>query len=316
MIAQVLSAGLAAVIPLVILALIVFAIVALVTGRRDPDPSGSRPYTIYLVLIIFFAMFTALFALTAAASNIAKIPQSHNSQVRCTQFETGNFCGATALPSGPLKVAPGAISSSGSASGTVGPRASLPPNRYQPLNPISASTYDYAKQATAAAIEAVLVALVAIAVLWFHVKRLRELVQDPAFNFSAGRRTYQVYLHAVSFTAAATFIFAAAAALYAIFRVAAPGVTAQLAPSDVERDAGVVQLVAGGFLALGAFVIFRYHWRRTQTLRGANPLPPADLEPPRGRHHAPPGPPPPPPSGPAGAPPPTSPETPPAFPPA
>jgi len=258
MIAQVLSAGLAAVIPLVILALIVFAIVALVTGRRDPDPSGSRPYTIYLVLIIFFAMFTALFALTAAASNIAKIPQSH-----------------------------------------------------------VANRYDPAKQATAAAIEAALVALVAIGVLWWHVGRLRELVQDPVFDISAGRRTYQVYLHAVSFTAAVTFIFAAAAALYAIFRIAAPGVTAQLTPSDVERDAGVVQLVAGGFLALGAFVIFRYHWRRTQTLRGANPLRPSDHEPPPGRHAAPPGhPPPPPPSGPAGAPPPTSPETPPAFPPA
>src|SRR5438034_4106090 len=92
MIAQVLSAGLAAVIPLVILALIVFAIVALVTGRRDPDPTGSRPYTIYLVLIIFFSMFTALFALTSMASNIAEIPQGNSSQVPCPPFAGGGFC--------------------------------------------------------------------------------------------------------------------------------------------------------------------------------------------------------------------------------
>src|SRR2546429_151495 len=118
MIAQFFSAELAVVIPFVILALIAFAIVALVTARRDPDP------------------------------------------------------------------------------------------------------YDPAKRETAAAVEAALVALVALGVLWFHVGRLRELAREPEFNRSAGRRTYQVYLHAASFTAAAIFIFGAAAALYAIFRIA------------------------------------------------------------------------------------------------
>src|SRR5439155_4570542 len=151
------------------------------------------------------------------------------------------------------------------------------------------SRFDPDKGQTAAAVEAGLLTIVALAVLWWHVGRLRELVQDPAFNASAGRRTYQVYLHAVSFTAAAIFIFAAAAALYAIFRIAVPGYSAQFVPSSVERDAGVVQLVAAGFLAIGAWLIFRYHWRRTQTLRGANPLPPRDQgPPPLGRHRAPP----------------------------
>src|SRR6266545_3847366 len=83
MIGQFFSAELAVVLPFVILALIAFAIVALVTARRDPDPAGSRPYAIYLVLIIFFSMFTALFALTAVASNVAKIPQSDSTgQIR------------------------------------------------------------------------------------------------------------------------------------------------------------------------------------------------------------------------------------------
>src|SRR5437667_8631628 len=129
MIGQIFSAGLAAVIPLVILALIVFAIVALVTGRRDADPAGSRPYTIYLVLIIFFSMFTALFALTAVASNVAKIPQSQTT---------------------------------GSASGN---------SAYRPLvhhHSSGGSTYDLGKQETAAAVEAALVALVALGVLWWH----------------------------------------------------------------------------------------------------------------------------------------------------
>jgi hypothetical protein len=233
MIGQFFSVELAAIIPIVILALLVFAIVALVTGRRDPDPAGSRPYAIYLVLVIFLSMFTALFALTAVASNVAKIPQ--NAQ-----------------------------------------RFALP-------------GYDVHKQQTAAAVEAALVALVAIAVMWFHVMRLRELVEDPDFDRSAGRRTYQVYLHAASFTAAAIFIFAAAASLYAIFRIAAPGYTDQFSSSGVERNAGVVQLVAAGLLALGAYAIFAYHRRRTHTLFGDGtplaarrtpaPLPPGPPQP-------------------------------------
>src|SRR5437660_1650534 len=139
MIAQFFSVELAAVIPIVIVALGVFSIVALVSGRRDPDPAGTRPYAVYLVLIIFFSMFTALFALTSAA-----------------------------------------------------------------------------------------------------------------------------------------------AALYAIFRIAAPGYSDQLATTSVERDAGVVQLVSAGFLALGSWAIFRYHWRRTRTLRGDTPIPPGDRERPPG----------------------------------
>src|SRR5437764_7527962 len=154
MIGQIFSAGLAAVIPLVILALIVFAIVALVTGRRDPDPSGSRPYTIYLVLIIFFSMFTALFALTAMASNIAKIPQGQGSGNGCIQTASGEICSASA--GGTF-----GSSSSGSASGSTGPMG-----QFRRLFPSpQTARYDPAKQATASAIEAALVALVAIAVL-------------------------------------------------------------------------------------------------------------------------------------------------------
>ena len=283
MIGQVFNAGLAAVIPLVILALIVFAIVALVTARRDPDPTGSRPYTVYLVLIIFFSLFTALFALTAMASNIAKAAQGSGSSGACPPYQG-------ACPLGQVGWTVNPLASSGSGSGStsggvirVGPGVQVPPIKYRTV------TYDQSKQATAAAVEAALVALVALAVLWWHVGRLRELVGEEAFNAAPGRRTYQVYLHAVSFTAAAIFIFAAAAGLYSIFRIAWPGYSAQGVPSNIERDAGVVQLVSAGFLAVASWLIFRYHWRRTQTLRGDNPLPPAhQVPPPRPPRHGPP----------------------------
>src|SRR5919108_5861033 len=66
--------GLEFTIPLVLVALIVFVIVALVTARRDPDPAGQRPYAIYLVLIVFLALFVSLFSAAAVASNMVQIP--------------------------------------------------------------------------------------------------------------------------------------------------------------------------------------------------------------------------------------------------
>src|SRR5438067_12338807 len=173
MIGQVFNAGLAAVIPLVILALIVFAIVALVTAGPDPDPPGSRPYTVYLVLIIFFSLFTALFALTAMASNIAKAAQGSGSSGACPPYQGG------ACPLGQVGWTVNPLASSGSGSGStsggvirVGPGVQVPPIKYRTV------TYDQSKQATAAAVEAALVAPAALAVLGWHVGRLRELVGE------------------------------------------------------------------------------------------------------------------------------------------
>jgi hypothetical protein len=269
MIAQFFSAELAVVIPIVILALIGFAIVALVTARRDLDPTGSRPYAVYLVLIIFFSMFTALFALTSVASNVAKIAVGR-------QAIGPGRCGPTGYCPLGFTRSSSVLAASGSGSGSTGPPGHRFPPRFHRVS------YDPRKQQTASAVEAALVALVALGMLWFHVGRLRELVQEPEFTRSPGRRTYQVYLHAVTFTSAAILVFAVAAALYAIFRIAAPGYSEQLAPANIERDGGIVQLASAGVLALGAWAIFRYHWRRTRTLRGETPVPSGDRDEPPG----------------------------------
>ncbi|MFN2543158.1 MAG: hypothetical protein ABR600_01115, partial [Actinomycetota bacterium] len=67
----------------------------------------------------------------------------------------------------------------------------------------------------------------------------------------------------------------------------APGYSAQLAARSTERNAGVAQLVSAGVLAIGSYLIFRYHWHRTRTLRGESPVPPQDRgpRPPRGPRH-------------------------------
>ena len=264
MIGQGFAGGLEFAIPIGIIGLVVVAIVALVTARRDPDPSGSRPYAIYLVLVIFFAMFTALFSITAAASNVVRIP--------LTDESSGCVAGSVVVPC-----------PSATPSATPAPTASGIPAI---PHPVTVSRFDPDHVHTSDAVAAALVALVAFGVLWFHVRRLRELVSEPGFDRAPGRRTYQVYLHAVSFTAAAILIFAGAAALFGLFRILAPDITNQLSPESLERDAGIAQLVAAGVLAIGAWVIFRYHWHRTTTLRGEGPLPPGDRAARPGPRHA------------------------------
>src|SRR5207302_6090495 len=123
----------------------VFGIVAVVTARRDPDPMGTRPYTVYLSLVLFVATFTALFASTAMVSSIVRIPLK--------EYASG-FTGYAPLGrTGPLYAGP--------ISGRLG------------------SQLD--RQHAAAAVQAALVVAAALAVLWFHVRRLRELVQEPRF---------------------------------------------------------------------------------------------------------------------------------------
>jgi hypothetical protein len=236
--------GLEFTIPLVLVALIVFVIVALVTARRDPDPAGQRPYAIYLVLIVFIGLFVALFSAAAVASNMVQIPLSEQA--------SGFAQVATPVSAGAPSVAP--------------------------LVPL---TSDADNEHIRGAVQAGLILVAALAILWFHVGRLRELVEPAAFRFSPGRRTYQVYLHAVTFVAMVILLFATAAALYGVARIIAPGTTGPSGGSSTfERDAGITQAVTAGILALGAYAIAWYHWMRTRTLQEKISRPPRPGEPP------------------------------------
>jgi len=58
-------------------------------------------------------------------------------------------------------------------------------------------------------------------------------------------------------------LVAGAAAAYGLFRVIAPGITAQLDSASAERQGGIAQLVTGGLSALASYAVFVYHWRRS-----------------------------------------------------
>ena len=59
-------------VPLALLALIVLAIVAVVRGGAQADPTGMRPYAIYLFIVSFLTLFTVLFSTSALVSALIR----------------------------------------------------------------------------------------------------------------------------------------------------------------------------------------------------------------------------------------------------
>jgi hypothetical protein len=59
--------------PLVLIGLIVLGVVAVVAGRSEPDPDGTRSYAVYLVTITFVTLFAALFASFAVILSLLEL---------------------------------------------------------------------------------------------------------------------------------------------------------------------------------------------------------------------------------------------------
>lgn len=117
-----------------------------------------------------------------------------------------------------------------------------------------------------AAINAAGVAVAAGVILLLHRGRTRRLLADPGFPGSAGARTFNAYLYAVSFTALAVLLVGAAIAIPAVVRVIAPSLVTT-GSSSAERDAALTGLVPSLVLALGAALVYLTHWRAADRLR-------------------------------------------------
>jgi hypothetical protein len=119
---------------------------------------------------------------------------------------------------------------------------------------------------TGEAIQAALVAGVALLLLYFHAAKLTEITKETQFSSSLLARTYTAYLYIVCFAAVITAVVAAAVAVYALVRIAVPGSLGS-APDDVERDYAIVDLLRFGALAGLTAWIFKWHWKAAEALR-------------------------------------------------
>ena len=236
-------------VPLVLLGLIVLAVANATSGRQEPDPTGRRPYAIYLVSVTFVAMFVLLFSLTAVVTAVVQIPLSD-------QVSYDAFGGVSA----------------GAGSATVAPPGSAPPEA-QTVPPVTELT-DADKSHVREAVQAGLIAVLAALVLLFHTRKLRELIHEPGFAEGPARRTYQSYLYSVCFVSVLIVLVAGAVAAFGLIRIIVPATTGGEPPGGFGRDEGIRQFVTSAFLALAASGIFAFHWRRTAAFRTPPPEPP------------------------------------------
>ncbi|HET7869704.1 MAG TPA: hypothetical protein VFM85_05235 [Actinomycetota bacterium] len=229
-------------IPLVLLGLVVLGVLAL-AGRGEPDPTGGRTYALYLFAVTFISLFITLFALIGVVQAVVRIPLS----------DAGGEV-------------PVAIGSSGAGYGSVGGSEGLttPVPGFETHSAVAQyQSFDPDRDLWRMAVQAALIALAAGIVLRLHTSWARELLNEPGVEGSPAWRTYQAYVHAVCFVSVLIALVAGAAAAYGLFRLIAPGVTAQFSSSTAERQGGIAQFVTGGLSVLASYAVFAYHWRRS-----------------------------------------------------
>jgi hypothetical protein len=213
---------------LAVLGILVLVVLSIAV-RDEPDPDGLRSRALYLTSVCFVALFTTLFGLYAAIAALVGLALDDDGQE--------DFAA-------PVELAASAD------------------------RPVLFAQSDFDERDSddrhvSDAVGAGLVAVAGGAVLWFHARKLRDLVREHDVAPGPVRRTWRAYLHVVCFTAILTCAVAGAVGAYGLFEAAAPGVT------GVEsRKDGAAQALSAGLLGVGAFMLFHFHWRRTDRRAG------------------------------------------------
>jgi hypothetical protein len=112
------------------------------------------------------------------------------------------------------------------------------------------------------AVQGALVVGAALIVLVFHARRRRELQRTEEYDTGAPAwRIDRAYLYTVCFVAILVALFALGVGAYGLFRVLAPGVTADELSKHLERQEGVAQLVSLTWLGAVGVLVFLRSWR-------------------------------------------------------
>lgn len=215
-------------------ALLVVVVVLLLTGRNEPDPQRERPYAVYLFSVTFLALAVAVFAASRAA---------------------GAFVGAVLKPE-PRSFTQ--ILEQQSDASSPSSEEAPPPSVVLGVTSQPDGT-DASNRWTREALQALLVGLPAVWVLWFHRGRIPGLLADAGASAPAIERLHETFLHTVCFAAVVTAMVAVPLAGWGLVRWGWPSLTSPPGAPD-EGAHGLVQLAANGVLAAGALIAARVHW--------------------------------------------------------
>ncbi|MEA2451700.1 MAG: hypothetical protein QOG04_410 [Actinomycetota bacterium] len=234
--------------PIAVLGLLGMGVAALLGSRREEDPLGRRPYTIYLSAVSFIALFVLLFALFSAISGLGKIVFTEGQRPGdCFGSGFGQVCSTSSMSSGMVM----------EGDSFRGPDQSSPSHDQDVRN----------------VVQQVATGLMALLVLLFHTRRLRSLSAEPTFDGSAAERTYINYLYAVCFAAVLVALSSGGAFLFAAYRAIAPGTVAFANDIDSEREDALVQLLSSGALTAVSLWLFKMKWTKIESRSG--PLAPS-----------------------------------------
>jgi hypothetical protein len=236
--------------PVALIGVIALCITA-IAGGRDPDPTGQRQKAVYLGAACFVAVVVMLFAGFAAVNSLAGLVGEQQNQ--SVSFSTSDSL------------------STGSGSFSSADEPAVFQGEDDPNN---------TEHAINGAVLAGLFFVAAGVVFIWHRRQLDEIVAAPGFVVGPARRAVQAYVYALCFVAALIALVAGAIAIYGVFRVLAPDVTAPHA--DHERDAGFRQFLSSGVLAGASVLLLLQQYRRPDDWRAqADLMPPAPPPPPR-----------------------------------
>ena len=258
------------------LGLLVLLIVAVLSGRYEPDPARERPRAVYLAAASFLGIFTLLGAAFMVISSLLGL--TTDSGVSFAESRSGS------ANSGILRTQPPEFDEDGNVVEDESEADDGPGAFDFEETLFDAESAD--NRDIAGAVGGTIVGLIALGIALFHYPKLRGLVRR---SIGPATRVYTKYLYLVCFIAVVIVLGAGTFALFSLFGVAAPGVADVASRSDAARD-----LASAAVLAVGAALVFLFHWRRADEVDTAagvalgEPLPPAapaveDVPPTRGR---------------------------------
>jgi Sec-independent protein secretion pathway component TatC len=214
------------------LALVIGVFAVLLVGRGGGDDRGAR----YVGVISLVTLFVALFAAFVAASALTDLVVNHHERA-AIQNKIDKEGGPPATPLSPGFVPGGQVTSLGN---------EVP------------FTYNYSSNNNVnynVAVASGFAAMTAGAVFLYHRRRRREIVSARGYASSPAATVNRTYLQSVKAVAVLAFALAAAAALYGIWQIIAPGISGAI-DEDIGRTEGISTFLASGTLAAATALIF------------------------------------------------------------